>query len=489
MRRILALNLPRFSVDRLRRPSGERPLLLAESVQGSHWVAACSDAAAARGVRAGMSLAHARALLGEPEPAVEPFDPGADQRALEELGGWAARFSPLVALAEPSGLLLDVTGSERLFGDEVLLTDAVVDALCARGLRARGAVAGTIGCAWAVASFGVHPRTQVAPGDESRALSDLPVEALRLEAETVDALREVGVERVAHLFELARSELPARFGPDLLLRLDQARGQAFESFVPLRVVPPLSAVHEFEEPVKLVVVQHVLRALLERLTGELHERGEGARCVELRIDCAETRPFEDAIVLSRPSRDLEHVWALLGPRLDRVQLGFGALRLSLCMPSPVSMPALQANRWDRGGETPEELGRLFDTLAVRLGAKRVLAVDPVESHLPEHAFRRRSATTSVGDAALTPLARPSRLFTPPHPVNVETSADGAPVQLRWRGALRRIVRRFGPERLTPPWWGNAQGTRDYFRVEDEHGGWLWLLCEADGRWFVHGEWA
>ena len=26
------------------------------------------------------------------------------------------------------------------------------------------------------------------------------------------------------------------------------------------------------------------------------------------------------------------------------------------------------------------------------------------------------------------------------------------------------------------------------RVEDERGGWLWLLCDASGRWFVHGEW-
>jgi len=504
MRRILALNLPRFSVDRLRRPRGERPLLLVESVQSSHWVVERSDAAAERGVRPGMSLAHARALIGtsggssegRPEPVIEPFDRKGERRALEELGVWATRFSPLVALLEPSGLLLDVTGSERLFGDEAALTDAVARAFFERGLRVRCAVAGTIGCAWAVAGFGARERVQIPPGAELRALAELPVEALRLEPETIDALREVGIERVAHLLELPRSELPARFGQELLLRLDQARGQAFEPFVPLHVAPPLVQLHEFEEPVKLDVVQHVLRALLERLMAELAERGQGARRVEFRIDCAETSPFEDTLVLSRPSRDPAHVWSLLAPRLDRVQLGFGALRLSVSTPDAVPMPALQSASWDRGGETPEELGRLLDTLAGRLGSARVLGIEPVESHLPERAFRRRSPTATVpGAAGITTLARPSRIFTPPDPVDVGTSKSGAPSWVRWRGARRQVARHFGPERIAPPWWvrenrgTRSHGARDYFRVEDERGGWLWLLCDAGGRWFVHGEWA
>ena len=454
MRRILALSLPHFPIDRLRRPAVEA-LLLVESVQSSQWVAGRSEAAAARGVQPGMSLAHARALLGETELALEPFDPEGDARAIEALAEWASRFSPLVAPVETRGLLLDVTGSERLFGDEGALTDAVVAACGERGLRARGAVAGTIGCAWAVAGHGPHTCAQVPSGGEARALAGLPVEALRLEAETVDALREVGIERVQHLLELSRNDLPARFGPDLLLRLDQARGEAFEPFVPLRAAPPLALAHELEEPVKLDVVQHVLRALLERLMEELAERGEGARRVEVRIDCAQTSPFEDTIVLSRPTRDLEHVWSLLAPRLERAQLGFGALRIAAAMPGTVPMPALQAAGWERGGETPEELGRLLDTLAGRLGTKRVLGVEPVESHLPERAFRRRSATEPAGGAGITTLARPSRLFTPPDPADVRTR-EGAPTLVRWRGAARRVVRHFGPERIAPPWWSRAR---------------------------------
>ncbi len=91
----------------------------------------------------------------------------------------------------------------------------------------------------------------------------------------------------------------------------------------------------------------------------------------------------------------------------------------------------------------------------------------------------------------TPLARPSQLFVRPAPIAVDTEGGGLPIRFRWRGEVRRIVRRFGPERIEAPWWMRAEwtGARDYFRVEDQCGRWLWMGRDTNGRWFVHGEWA
>ena len=97
-------------------------------------------------------------------------------------------------------------------------------------------------------------------------------------------------------------------------------------------------------------------------------------------------------------------------------------------------------------------------------------------------------------ARITSLARPTRLYTPPHPVSVEPAQGSQPPRrFRWRGEMHDVVLCFGPERIEAPWWGispfgDRLPTRDYFRVSDQSGRWLWLGRDEEGRWFVHGDW-
>ena len=84
-------------------------------------------------MRHGMTVAHARALLPG-ETAVEPHRPQRELAALEALGRWALRFSPIVAVDPPDGLLFDIAGCERLFGGERRLVDLIADAV---GTRSR----------------------------------------------------------------------------------------------------------------------------------------------------------------------------------------------------------------------------------------------------------------------------------------------------------------------------------------------------------------
>jgi protein ImuB len=68
----------------------------------------------------------------------------------------------------------------------------------------------------------------VAPGRASDMLGGLPIAALRLNAKIVDSLKDVGIERIAQLATKPRGSLQTRFGPDVLLRMDQALGAASE---------------------------------------------------------------------------------------------------------------------------------------------------------------------------------------------------------------------------------------------------------------------
>src|SRR5437879_5561570 len=107
----IAIRLPRLPLEIfLRGSSTPEPF----AVEERHCVFACDRKAFARGIRAGMAVATALALA--PALRVAPRDPATETEALLGVAGWAAQFAPGVALEFPDGVLLEVSGSLKLFG-------------------------------------------------------------------------------------------------------------------------------------------------------------------------------------------------------------------------------------------------------------------------------------------------------------------------------------------------------------------------------------
>lgn len=530
MRRALSLFLAAFPLDLARRalPASGEALVLAHTAGGRELVLRCCARAARAGVRPGMSTGEARALCGHGRVRVVPADPLRETAELERLGRFATRFSPVVALDPPEGLLLDVAGCERLFGGEHALARALARALEGLGFDARLAVAGTIGCAWALARFGREPLALVPPGGERAALAPLPVESLRLDERAAAALLEVGAERVGHLFALERAELAARFGAPLLERLDQALGRRVETVEPLRPAPPPRVERFFAGPVAdLEPLVLTVRALIGALCDELARRDEGARRVDLELAPTDLEPLCVPVRLSRPTRDRAHLFALLEPLVERARVGTGVERVTLVARSTAPMRPAQIEPWadawlagaraQRGrAELDRAAGELVDALVGRFGDGRIRRVEPVESHVPERAFRTRPLAAPDeprarrADVSAT-SERPSLLFAEPERmralacrlpavsqagVSEARLSAGAPGALAWRGRELRVVASRGPERIAAPWWerdaselGREQPVRDYYRVLTACGRRLWIFCRApEGAWLVHGEW-
>ena len=466
-----------------------------------------------------MSVAHARALLAKGAVRVEPYAPHREAAALCAMAGWARRFSPIVATDPPDGLLLDITGCQRLFGGERRLVDTVAEAVERLGFRTRAALASTFGCARAVARFGRHERSVVPAGAESEVLAGLPVEALRLDEGTAGALCEVGIEQIGHVFGLPRAELAERFGADLLRRLDQATGEAAEAIDPLHVVDPPSVARTLAGPTtRLETIMLVVRELVSELAQQLQQRESGARRIDLELGCIDAAPVRRTVLLSRPSRDCKHLWSLLRPKVESAHLGFGVERVVLAAPRIGRLRHEQVEQWLTGSgdcRLDRDFGELLDTLSGRLGSDRVTRVEPAETHIPERAFLHRpageTARRQVSPARVTGADRPSLLLARPEPIEaMALTPDGPPSWLRWRGCEHTIVASFGPERVGCEWWKGRsdeatkrrsdeggrrsdEATRDYFKVQDERGRWLWVYRTrgspgATSRWFVHGEW-
>ena len=144
----------RIARSRSGAPPEQAPLVVAQPVKTALALAAMNDAAARLGLRTGMALADAKAMY--PTLAVADAGPEADRILLEAIADWCDRYTPLVGLDPPDGLILDITGCAHLFGGEAAFCADIVQRLGRQGLAARAAIADTVGCACAVARFGAN---------------------------------------------------------------------------------------------------------------------------------------------------------------------------------------------------------------------------------------------------------------------------------------------------------------------------------------------
>jgi protein ImuB len=471
----------------------DKPLVTA-IMQGQKRVLASVDAAAEKlGLHRGMTMTHAQSLV--PDLQIVEATPEKDDAALIRVAIWCVKYSPLVTPDPPDGIFIDVAGSAHLFQGEAALIENMCARFSAQQIDARAALADTPGCAWALARFGTPG--VVAPGRASEAIASLPVSALRLSHDVVSSLHEVGIERVAQLASKPRASLQMRFGPAVLLRLDQALGTRHETLASL--VPPEMprAELKFAEPVSdLDDLKRIILKLCENLCLDLEARGIGARRLDLVFLRVDNLAQAARIGLSRPYREPAHLSKLLAERLVVIDPGFGIEIASLTATWVEALTERQTiGRHIAPDGSDADVGQLVDTLGLRLGQKNVFRIAPVESALPERSAKRVAALDNAKGAEWPKhLPRPARLFTHPEKiVAVAELPDHPPRMFVWRNVRHRVAKADGPERIHGEWWVSESEThlvRDYYRIETFDGARYWLFRDAPadegGDWWLHG---
>jgi nucleotidyltransferase/DNA polymerase involved in DNA repair len=496
----------------------EPPLVTTHKVGPRVEIAAVNPAARALGLAPGTALTMARAQVpGLEVRAADPDGDAVELKALAEL--IARRWAPTVAISDPDGLFIDLTGVAHLHGGEASFARRLVRLLARYGVLARVAIADTTGAAWALARFGGAVVSIAGCGDHAEALSELPVAALRLDAASLELLARLGIDTVGQLLVLPRGPLVRRFGPAIAARLDQATGRVPEPLDP--VVPAVRILVEqrFAEPIATAdAIEHWLRALMPRLARALAEAGQGARVVELVAARVDGVPQQLRLGFARPTRDPAHMLRLALRRIEEIEPGYGidALALHVRRADPLGPESLAPAL---AGQDEPDLAPLVDALANRIGIDRLWRVAAIESDVPERSIGRappldppagRSPALQPDDVRrLDDRApdhpwhprwpRPVRLLRRPEELNhvIAELPDQPPRRFTWRGKTHRVVRAEGPERIAGEWWRRSaerHAVRDYFRVEVEGGQRFWLYRRGDGvrtetgdlRWFMQG---
>ena len=476
------------------------------------------------------------------EPATAkagPMDEATAQRAVASL---ALGFTPRVALVDEA-VLMDVTGSLRLFGGLARLMDLLDNRLtlffesnqaAAHIKRAQGATS--------LIALGRLRSLAESPCTVKKRVADLPMHTLTAALPHHGVLERIGCRTWDDLLRLPRNGVARRFGAELLEALDRARGSTPDDYEWL-VLP-----EAFEEKIELeALVTHgpELMAGVARLLASLQAwllgRQSGLSALRLtwhldkrRFDSEHLPPSgELEIRTANPAQDLRHVGRLVAEHLAQQQLPAPVHSLtlrSLATESLIDAAAATASLLMQAQHQGDSVIELVERLSARLGDDSVQAWQPCADHRPDRMQRwvpARHAIKSIADCTrntrATSIKHSQKLPKPPKgslqasaPLQIDALYPSwllpEPQRLATEGNSPvyqgRLTRLAGPQRLEATGWlAASEGAyqahaerhtpptmRDYYIYRSEQGSLLWIysvrlekaVLQLRHHWYLHG---
>ena len=503
----LAIHLPSLLFDSLRDVvlalPGRPPVAIVDLERNGKVVRACAEAVQADGVREGMSINAALALV----PGLHALARNArrERQLLEAVAQCGVRFTPRVSLEPPDGVLLEVRGSLRLFGGaRQLCLRLQQELVAATGVAVRFAITPSpLASLWFARTgpLGARP-VFVRNRDELAArLASLPLGCTRWPASSIETLGTMGVRTVGECLRLPRDGFARRFGQELLATLDRATGRVQEPRAAYAASERFAARRDLEpEIADTARLGLALDPLLEELCQFLRERGRGVQAIEVQLRHRAAPVTRVRLRFVQPvGAQRRRMAELLHERLS-----------SLVLPQPVrnvrllggplielQADAIELFAHDRR-ESGENLPQLVERLRARLGNDAVHGLACVPEHRPEAAWRavEPTATPQAGKKARGSAAM-TQQSTAARPETRTASAEarrGRPVWLLDQPepcAVDRLVLEEGPECIESGWWDGHDVARDYYIARNPQGARLWVFrnrreSTAGGGWFLHG---
>lgn len=466
------------------------PFVLRTSEHGRMVITAANAIAEQQGITRGMVLADARAMI----PSLQVLDdkPDLTDKLLNRLAGWCIRFTPVVAIDPPDGIILDATGCSHLWGGDIPYVQNIITKLYTRGYHVQAAMADTIGCAWGIARF--SNSMVIERSKHIEALMHLPPQALRLEAEVVERLLKLGLHQVKQFIRMPRTSLRRRFGNHFMMRLAQAIGQQDELLQPIEIPEPYHERLPCMEPIVTAPgIEIALQQLLENLCTRLQQEQKGLRKAILKCYRVDGKTEQVTIGTYLPSHHVEHLFKLFQLKLPTIEPALGIELFILEAPVVEDYYPQQETMWQSaGGLENIHLAELIDRFTNKMGIHAIHRYLPDEHYWPERSFKAAASLHEKPATVWQSKSRPLQILKVPERIDVTAPIpDYPPILFRYKGKIINVAKADGPERIEQEWWLQQGEHRDYYRVEDEAGNRYWLFRlghyhEKIFQWFIHG---
>lgn len=442
----------------------ERPTVVLDDNRVTLRNAAAREA----GIALGSTLATAHSINCE----LRHFhrDPDKEHARLQFLAETLYRFSAQVSIEAPDGIVLEVSGSLKLFGDAAVLAGEAVAVCRSLGHRVCQQLAATPTAALVMARAG------------TARLADVSLLHTGLAPVVVERFANMGMHTLEPLLKLPSIELGQRFGPELLDLLQRLTGQLpdprkcihpaehFERS--LHLLDPIRDKDALLFPMQRLLneLQHWLVArqlsteqLLWHFAGQISLNQQNPRAVMLPVRFGKAQQSKGAFL---------NITRL---RLEQAELPEDVLTVRLEVKHLSPWQAHSQNLFQQmPGEVRGDLSDLVDQLRARLGQRACHGIELVDQHAPEQAWLKVSrvpAQKREPQAHLALSSRPIWLFDPP-----------------CLTAKIHLTLLKGPERIQTAWWQKTI-FRDYYIARHDNGAECWAFVDRHDRWFLHGYFA
>ena len=277
---------------RLRPELRNRPCVVMEGKAPLEQVCGLNDAARALGAALRMTKVEVETF---PQLSVLARSVEEEANAKAALLECAGGFSPRVEECSEDALflcVLDIAGTEKLFGPPATLARALLSRMEGLGIAACIAVSGNFHAAIAAAK-GLTARSPVrviAVGEEREALAALPLAILDMTEEQAETFALWGIRTLGMLGNLPEKELIARMGQAGRRLRQLARGELPHLFQPVEPAFALAERMELDSPVEaLDALLFVVNLLLEQLIVRATARVLALASVSIRAEAGRRR--------------------------------------------------------------------------------------------------------------------------------------------------------------------------------------------------------
>jgi DNA polymerase-4 len=273
-------------------------------------VSAASYEARVFGVHSAMPIRTAKRLC--PDCLFVPVRGAAYQAASRDVMAILRRFTPLVQPISIDEAFLDVTASQRLFGDGEAIARQIKATISDElSLTASVGVAATKLVA-KIASDLRKPDglVVVEPGSEATFLAPLPIARLwGVGPSTAAALRDFSVATIGDLAALDRAALVRRFGKHGASLVDRAHGRDGDPVDDPDSAKSVSHEHTFDEDTSdPEVLERTLLAMAEGVSGRLRHAGLKAVTVTVKVRDSGFNTITRQRTLREPTDMTEPIW-------------------------------------------------------------------------------------------------------------------------------------------------------------------------------------
>lgn len=394
MRRLF-LHLPRFPVQRKVRETPSlmgAPIALAEEQRGARRVVFASGAAQKEGVRVGMTLTAAQALL--PSLHVFSYDQKAEEAALLSLGEALLTLAPSFELYPPEGIFLDASAAPLCKGEDAAeenLCRTVLELCAEHGYRGKAVVASQPFVAKALARHGTQPTEVVGPFEAAEAIASLPLLALsEVEPGIAEAVSGLGLSTLGEVAGLPAGAVVARLGASGLRAHALCRGIDDTPHRPTPLPEQIVERIELDWPAEsMEPLAFALKTVLDRVCGRLSGRGLAAVRLLCALKLDPSGEHSLPLQLSRPTTQSKLLLELLRHRLADIQLENPIAQVRITVAEAQKDEGQQLSLGD-GPQGDAALEIVLSRLATTLGEDALFSAELRPQHRPEGAYTPKS---------------------------------------------------------------------------------------------------